>query len=346
MCECAGYVYRIVNVKTEECYIGQTINTVEHRFSEHCVAAYEAGYGYYNKFSKNKLYSNMRKHGKEAFQVTTLETVKAETIVKLWQRLLPREAYWIEYYDSIRSGYNTLPGLKNEKNVKAYIRKNILDRIFTSNVCGYRFSSYKSLALHKHQFHNGPSPFQCGYCRVFNNNNNNTDYFADTESLQDHVKRVHPEKPFRLTEFCYKSDCDFVTDCQRTLRIHICQNHKRDWTLCENYDRKRKRPEESIIGMVCKGCNFSSDNPKVIANHVDFIHGEEEIVLIDGTRNENEHDGACKWRLCGQVLTPDHEEKRHGIYHPCKFCNMQFLFECLLQRHVSEVHLTLINNRK
>lgn len=344
MCECVGYVYRIINFKSQKCYIGQTINTVEYRFSEHCSAAFDTGYGYFNKFSKNKLYSNMREYGKEAFQVTTLEIVKAETIVKLWQKLLPREAYWIEHYDSIKSGYNTLPGLKDTQSIRAYIRRNIFNRIFTSDVCGYRFSSYKSLTLHKYKFHGGPSPFLCGYCRVFNNNNNINYYFLNMDSLQDHIKREHSEKSLTLTEFCYKPDCDFVTDSQTTLRTHICQKHKRDWLLCESYDKKRKRPEENLIGMVCKTCSFSSEDPKVIANHVDFRHGEESVVLIDGTKNEYEHEGACKWRLCGQVLIPGHDEQRHKIYYPCKFCSMQFLFVCLLQRHVSEVH-TNVNNK-
>jgi len=87
-----GYIYIIKNKINEKVYIGQTINSINQRLSEH--------------FSKSKNDSIMylsraiRKHGKENFYIEELEKCPVE-------KLNERERWYIQKYNSIENGYNT-----------------------------------------------------------------------------------------------------------------------------------------------------------------------------------------------------------------------------------------------
>jgi|LWDU01.1.fsa_nt_gi group I intron endonuclease len=54
------YLYKLTNKNTNKCYVGFTSTTPKNRWYQHCSNAFKR-----NK--KSKLYSSMRKHGKEAF---------------------------------------------------------------------------------------------------------------------------------------------------------------------------------------------------------------------------------------------------------------------------------------
>jgi hypothetical protein len=322
-CRCIGYVYKISNNRDEKIYIGQTVTTANERFEKHCHAAYET----LDKHLKNKLYKCMREYGKDAFRVETVESIEADSLIPLWRKLLPQEAYWINYHDSINNGYNTQPGFIYKKDIDSYIKRNLVNRVFTSNVCPWRFSSFYDLALHKYKFHGGDLPLCCGYCTL-------KDFRCVTKKeLKDHISEKHKTNDMQMTEFC--NSCDFVTDNNATLRIHITTCHSENWILSNTFERKRKKPDKFLTGLVCKKCQYSSDDHKKISNHVDKNHSLDEIVPIDGTRDEKEPQHVCKWRLCGQVIKEqNHENIRHGEYHPCGFCKMTFLFRCLLEKHI------------
>ena len=85
-------VYMIKNIKNNKAYIGISID-IFRRWKEHL----------YNAFSlhqHNKLYNALRKYGLINFSFQILELTED----------IRRECYWIEYYDSIRHGYNIRSG--------------------------------------------------------------------------------------------------------------------------------------------------------------------------------------------------------------------------------------------
>lgn len=91
-----GYIYKITNLVNNKIYIGQTINTLKHRFNQHI-----------NRSSRTKIHNAIVKYGKENFII--------EEIEKLPKNLLDeREIYWIDYFDSTNRtvGYNILKGGK------------------------------------------------------------------------------------------------------------------------------------------------------------------------------------------------------------------------------------------
>jgi len=87
------FIYKIVNTKTQEFYIGQTIKNIEYRLRKHKEMSMRGG-GY-------KLHNSMRKHGAENFIIELLDTANDLT------ELNDKEIYYI---DTLKPFYNILPG--------------------------------------------------------------------------------------------------------------------------------------------------------------------------------------------------------------------------------------------
>lgn len=86
----------IKNKVTKEIYVGQSID-IYRRWQQHKETAYKKqskSYGY-------PLYRQIRYYGLENFEFTILEEC-AQYVLDA------REEYWINYYDSLDSGYNQI----------------------------------------------------------------------------------------------------------------------------------------------------------------------------------------------------------------------------------------------
>lgn len=92
-------IYKITNIITGECYIGQATDTAS-RWSEHA----KCGLGI-DTPAGNKLYKAMQEYGLQSFSWELLEKCdRAE--------LNEKERYYIGLYDSVNYGYNILKGNK------------------------------------------------------------------------------------------------------------------------------------------------------------------------------------------------------------------------------------------
>ena len=90
-----GFIYRIVNDVNGKSYIGKTEHSIDKRFREHCLEAFQ-------RRSENRpLYAAMRKYGTEHFYIDLIEEI---------DDLEDREKYWIEYFDTYQNGYNATLG--------------------------------------------------------------------------------------------------------------------------------------------------------------------------------------------------------------------------------------------
>ena len=95
------YVYKITNVKTQKIYIGKTSGeNPNDRFYNH------GKFPYYESTKNDcpKLYNSIRKHGIESFEFEVLFTFDDEG------EAYRVEAETIEKLDTIKLGYNTVPG--------------------------------------------------------------------------------------------------------------------------------------------------------------------------------------------------------------------------------------------
>jgi len=88
-----GKIYLITNDINSHKYVGQTINTLSQRFSEHCYASK-------NPFLDIPLYRAMRKYGCEHFHIELIDTATDA------EELDRKEQYWINFYNSYNDGYN------------------------------------------------------------------------------------------------------------------------------------------------------------------------------------------------------------------------------------------------
>lgn len=91
-------IYKITNLKTNNSYIGQSVD-IEQRIKTHFRRAFiEFNNNEYDK----ALYRAIRKDGIENFKIEVLEELPNATRLQL----NIRESYWISYYDTYHNGYN------------------------------------------------------------------------------------------------------------------------------------------------------------------------------------------------------------------------------------------------
>lgn len=90
-----GYIYMITNDINNKKYIGQTINNVQARFTQHKIDA--------RNDSQLHFHRAIRKYGESHFQISIIEECENDI-------LNDREKYWINYYDSYNKGYNSTLG--------------------------------------------------------------------------------------------------------------------------------------------------------------------------------------------------------------------------------------------
>ena len=82
-----GFIYKITNTINQKCYVGQTVKTLEKRFSQH-KNNYTKPY-----FQQIVLYKAFKKYGIENFTFEEVEEVSNELLDE-------REKYWIKFYNS------------------------------------------------------------------------------------------------------------------------------------------------------------------------------------------------------------------------------------------------------
>ena len=92
-----SYIYKITNNINNKSYIGKTNLTIKERFQQHCNDRLR------DECSSRPLYSAMNKYGIKNFQIEEIEECEPN-------KASEREIYWINYYDTYRSGYNATLG--------------------------------------------------------------------------------------------------------------------------------------------------------------------------------------------------------------------------------------------
>lgn len=90
-------IYKITNLLTEQCYIGQSVN-VSDRWKQHC----KCGLGI-EASATNKLYNSMQEDGVWNFSFELLEQCSKENLNQ-------KEKFWIEMYQSNKFGLNIMKG--------------------------------------------------------------------------------------------------------------------------------------------------------------------------------------------------------------------------------------------
>ena len=96
-----GKIYIIKNNINNKVYIGQTIQTLGRRFSNHKIAS---------DIEDTKFYRAIKKYGKENFYIELIEEISQEILNE-------REIFWIKAYDSYYNGYNSTLGGQGTKEI-------------------------------------------------------------------------------------------------------------------------------------------------------------------------------------------------------------------------------------
>lgn len=96
----SGIIYLYRSRTSGKPYVGQT-RQPKRRYNNHKKCSKDDN----THFGRAK-----RKYGFDDFEYSVIETLSDETLENLQNKLNVREKYWIKYYDSIKNGYNSMPG--------------------------------------------------------------------------------------------------------------------------------------------------------------------------------------------------------------------------------------------
>lgn len=91
-------IYKITNTQNNKVYIGQTINSLEQRWKRHQNDAL-------NNIIDTHFARAIRYYGVNAFIAEVIDTASSQ------EELSQKERYWIQYYDSVNTGYNETDAL-------------------------------------------------------------------------------------------------------------------------------------------------------------------------------------------------------------------------------------------
>lgn len=93
-----GIIYKVTCLPSQKIYIGQTIDTLSERRSKHYYKAK------HEKELNTHFLNALRFYKSEDFKWEVIDTAKNR------EELNEKEDYWINYYDSIKNGYNIRKG--------------------------------------------------------------------------------------------------------------------------------------------------------------------------------------------------------------------------------------------
>ena len=92
-----SYIYKIINNINKKLYIGKTDKTIKSRFEQHYKDSKKI------KNQERLLYKAINQYGIENFSIEQIEECPSS-------KSNEREKFWIEYYDSLKNGYNATLG--------------------------------------------------------------------------------------------------------------------------------------------------------------------------------------------------------------------------------------------
>ena len=87
------WIYKITNIQNNKVYIGQTIRPIKDRFHRHINDAM-------NNILDTHFARAIRKYGKDSFIIEEIDNAIDQ------EELNAKEQYWINYYNSVETGYN------------------------------------------------------------------------------------------------------------------------------------------------------------------------------------------------------------------------------------------------
>lgn len=106
-----GIIYKVTNIKNNKIYIGQTITSLNERINKHY---YKAKIAKEQNKTSNHFLNALNSYNKEDFIWEIIDTANEQNTLD------EKEQYWIQYYDSIKTGYNIREGGLGRKGGDAF----------------------------------------------------------------------------------------------------------------------------------------------------------------------------------------------------------------------------------
>ena len=229
---------------------------------------------------------------------------------------------------SIGTFKNHLQLIDNEQNKDIKVK---------CQICTIDFKSSKNLRLHMKNLHDvkDKEPVKCHLCEFV---------LTCKSGLRSHIKLIHGEDKIKKCDVCEQ---DFSA---KYLKVHFATEHEGHQKI------RRKVPSKEVI---CKVCEKSFSNKKVVAFHIKTQHSNQcQLFKCNSCEKEFKTKGAMdrhvnsvhekklvfKCNVCNKMFSRNDQLTMHTLRmhnendFECDFCEKSFASEGLLKTHVVRSH--------
>ena len=138
-----GIIYKVTNKENNKVYIGQTIQTLQERKNKHYYKARQEDE--YNTHFINAL----RKYPEDSFIWEIIDNANSQ------EELNNKEKKWIDYYNSIKEGYNTKDGGQNIVVTDKFLEKCGSRPFYAFDLKGNKLGEFLNQRNFSRKFHVG-----------------------------------------------------------------------------------------------------------------------------------------------------------------------------------------------
>lgn len=139
------YIYKITNLINGKIYIGQTISSIQKRYSKHC------------NCNQQIIGKAIQKYGKENFKLERIDSATSR------EELDEKERYWISFYNSqIPNGYNLESGGTTNKEINEDTRKKLRESHLGEKAYWYNKHLTDEVKLKLSESHKGKCKYWLG----------------------------------------------------------------------------------------------------------------------------------------------------------------------------------------
>ena len=229
---CGIYMYE--NKGTGQKYIGQSVN-IQKRKWEHL----------HNPSSTSHIDKAIAKYGEEAFNFSIIEECSAD-------QLDYREQYWIDFYDSIKNGYNIREGgtsMRGEKNASAVLSEKqvmeIIQLLEEGKLTNGEISKSYNVSLNTIDLINRCQIWS--YLHKHTKNIRNESYVSDVPFNSGENNKTSRYKEATIKAIIYDIEHTKTSLAQLARNYNVSEslvydlNRCRTWTYLHNYKKNIRR---------------------------------------------------------------------------------------------------------
>ncbi len=302
-----GRIYEIITSESDECYVGSTFNSLDHRFKNHKSAYKKYLKGEYSKISVYKLFDD---YGIENCEIRQIK----EYVVIDSNHLKVYETLWMKKKNSINK-IQPIGGILKKQNKSRYYKEN-KERILRYYK-QYREDKKEEIRIYKSEY-----------------------YKENKLAAQKQHRQYYEKNKERMLQKCKQYYEENKLAAQKQHRQYYEENKERILQKCKQYREGKK--EEIRIN---KSRYYEENKERILRYYKQYREDKKEELRINKSRyyEENKERILQKRKQYAESKKEEIRQKRKQLVR-CDICNYEISKGNMSRHNKSKKHLKNLNN--